>query len=229
MTTTGDRMTYTIRRVRAQPEFRGEWDGAAWGHANVLETAHFHAKSSDHRPRTHAKVLYDDSGIYVLIRVADRYVKSVETHHQGRVWLDSCVEFFVQPTANNYFNIEVNCGGAILMYSMPIPPRGPDGKFAGHRVLTPDELAMIRVYHSMPKATPIEIAGPVEWCVEYFVPNALLERYVGPLDSPAQRRWRGNFYKCGDDTSHPHWASWNPIERFDFHQPECFAPLVFET
>ena len=88
---------------------------------------------------------------------------------------------------------------------------------------------MIRVYHSLPQTMPIEIPVPLEWCVEYFVPNALLERYVGPLGPPEQRRWRGNFYKCGDETSHPHWASWNPIERFDFHQPECFAPLTFEV
>jgi len=220
---------YVIRRVRTAPEFRGAWDGEAWGHAKVAEIAHFHPKSSDHRPRTHAKVLYDDAGIYVLMRVADRYVKCVETRHQGRVWVDSCVEFFVQPAATNYFNIEMNCGGAMLLYCVRIPPRGPDGKFAGHRILTADELAMIRVYHSMPKTTPIEIAEPVEWCVEYFVPNALLERYVAPLGPPAQRRWRGNFYKCGDETSHPHFASWHPIGRFDFHQPECFAPLTFEV
>lgn len=218
---------YVIRRAGATPEFRGDWDGAAWAQANVLEVAHFHPISADHRPRTRAKLLYDDDGLYVLFRVADRYVRCRETRHQGRVWLDSCVELFIQPTRDNYFNIEVNCGGAVLMYCMPIPPRGPDGKFQGHRILAADEVAMIRLYHSLPKTVPQEIAEPLEWCVEYFVPNVLLERYVGPLEPPEKRRWRGNCYKCADETSHPHWASWAPIERLDFHQPERFAAMSF--
>ena len=194
----------------------------------MLDVAHFHPKSSEHRPRTRAKVLYDNAGIYVLFHVADRYVRCVETRHQGRVWLDSCVEFFVQPTPTHYFNIEITCGGTILLYRMPVPPRGPDGKFAGHTIVPAGELDAIRVYHSLPRAVPDEIAEPVDWCVEYFVPDALLERYAGPLPPPPQRRWLGNFYKCADASSHPHWAAWAPIERFDFHQPECFGSLAFE-
>ena len=221
---------YVIRRARATPELRGDWDGPAWAHANVLQVAHFHDKSAaGHRPRTRAKLLHDDAGIYVFFHVTDRYVKCLQTRHQSHVYRDSCVEFFLQPNDGNYFNIEMNCGGWMLLYCMRIPPRGAEGKFEGHRILTADEVAMIRSHHSLPAAVPQEIIEPIEWCVEYFVPYALLERYVGPLDSPEKRRWRGNFYKCADETSHPHWASWSPIERFDFHQPECFAPLTFET
>ena len=37
-----------------------------------------------------------------------------------------------------------------------------------------------------------------------------------------------NFFKCADDSSHPHWASWAPIgEALNFHQPQYFAPLRF--
>jgi hypothetical protein len=42
--------------------------------------------------------------------------------------------------------------------------------------------------------------------------------------------WRGNFYKCGDETSHPHWGMWAPIrEGFTFHQPRFFGTLHFEA
>ena len=31
--------------------------------------------------------------------------------------------------------------------------------------------------------------------------------------SPSPRAvWRVNFYKCADDTSHPHWLTWSPVE-----------------
>jgi len=222
-------VTYTINRAVAPPAFCGDWDGPAWAQANTLEIAHFHPKSSDHRPRTRAKMLYDDLGLYVLFRVADRFVRALQTEHQSHVYRDSCVEFFVQPKPGGYFNIEFNCIGTMLLYYMADPPRGPDGKLQGHRILPPEELATIRVGHSLQDELREEIAEPVDWWLEYFIPNALLERYAGPLDPPAQRRWRGNFYKCGDDTSHPHWASWAPIERLDFHQPDHFAPLTFEV
>src|SRR4051812_37801616 len=91
------RMNYLIRRASSRPESRGDWDGPAWRAADVLDVASFHPTSSNHRPRTRAKLLYDDAGVYLLFHVADQYVKCVETHHQGRVWRDSCVEFFVQP------------------------------------------------------------------------------------------------------------------------------------
>lgn len=39
-------------------------------------------------------------------------------------------------------------------------------------------------------------------------------------------RMRGNFYKCGDHTENPHWGSWAPVERVDFHVPHLFGDLI---
>jgi hypothetical protein len=40
--------------------------------------------------------------------------------------------------------------------------------------------------------------------------------------------WHANFYKCGDHTSHKHWASWQPVKELNFHRPEDFGDIVFE-
>lgn len=33
------------------------------------------------------------------------------------------------------------------------------------------------------------------------------------VDKPAPgTRWRANFYKCADKTSHPHWLTWAPVD-----------------
>ena len=39
-----------------------------------------------------------------------------------------------------------------------------------------------------------------------------------------------NFYKCGDDTTKPHYISWNPVKSInpDFHRPEHFGILNFQ-
>jgi len=92
----------------------------------------------------------------------------------------------------------------------------------------PELLATIRIYHSQPPKIDPEIEGPVDWTVQYFVPNELFEAYTGPLAAPAQRKWRGNFYKCADKSSHPHWGSWSPIgAALNFHVPQHFAAIDF--
>jgi hypothetical protein len=40
--------------------------------------------------------------------------------------------------------------------------------------------------------------------------------------------WRGNFFKCAEEISHPHWASWSPVDELNFHLPRCFGTIHFE-
>jgi len=68
----------------------------------------------------------------------------------------------------------------------------------------------------------------VTWGVGFCVPVALFEAFTGPLGKLSGQAWRANFYKCGDKTSHPHWASWAPITQPDFHMPDCFGVLTLE-
>ena len=79
----------------------------------------------------------------------------------------------------------------------------------------------------MPPVVEPEIQVPTIWVIEYAIPLDLFSRYAGPLGDLAGQAWRANFYKCGDRTSHPHWAAWSPVDRLDFHMPECFGVLVF--
>lgn len=222
-------MRYLVRRAKTKPELQGNWDGPAWKAADVAAITHFHPQSSDHRPQAEAKVLYDDAGVYVSFRVRDRYVVCRHTNPQDPVCKDSCAEFFVQPKPDRgYFNFELNCGGALLLFFVTDPTR-IGGGLKGFQPVAPEQIAKIRIDHSLPSKIDPEIAEPTEWHVEYFVPNEVFEAYVGPLEPPADRKWRGNFYKCADKSSHPHWGSWAPIgEALNFHVPNYFAEIAFE-
>jgi len=72
-----------------------------------------------------------------------------------------------------------------------------------------------------------EIQSPIEWMLEFHIPIKLLEKHAGPVGDPAGQTWRANFYKCGDRTSHPHWASWSNVDELNFHLPRCFGALIF--
>jgi hypothetical protein len=224
-------MEYTIRRAVVRPELTGDWDGPAWREANVAAIAHFHPAGSDHRPRAEAKLLYDDEALYALFRVSDRYVVCRRTEPQSAVCKDSCVELFLQPDPGPaYLNFETNCGGTMLLYHVHDPSRGEDGKLRGFRPVATEHLRAIRVFHSLPAVIEPERAEPTEWRVELAIPNPVFEAHTGPLAAPARRRWRGNFYKCADESSHPHWGSWSPIgDELNFHRPEFFGDIRFEA
>jgi len=226
-------MVYRIRRAGQQPSFTGNWSGGAWAAAEPVFVDHFHPSSSDHRPKTEVKILYNSAYLYVFFRVHDRYVRAVAEGFQGPVWADSCAEAFLRPRENGgYFNFEMNCGGTLLLYYIEDPRRTEEG-FAKFTPVAAEKVAGMRIYHSLPSRVDPEIEEPVEWRLEYSIPLAVFEAYLGeavdPSGHPAGGRWRGNFYKCGDQTSHPHWASWSPIgEELNFHCPEHFGTLEFE-
>ena len=170
---------------------------------------------------------YDATSVLVLFRVEDRYVRAAATGHQQNVCGDSCVEFFFAPGSDigrGYFNLEINCGGRILFHFHPRPERDAV-------VELPEALCRrIECRHSLPRLVSPEITGPVIWTIACRIPLDILDGYLQPARPAPGAIWRGNFYKCADATSHPHWLTWAPVEapRPDFHLPRFFGTFAFE-
>jgi hypothetical protein len=165
--------------------------------------------------------------VAVLFKTDDRYVRSLCTRYQGMVCKDSCVEWFVQPRSDRgYFNFEVNCGGTLHVSYIEDATRTETG-FKKYQLLTESDGTLITVRTSLPPVVDPEIVTPVTWTAFLQVPFSLFERYMGPIKTTPGAVWRANFFKCGDDTSHPHWLAWAPVAELNFHRPSDFAPLVF--
>jgi hypothetical protein len=86
----------------------------------------------------------------------------------------------------------------------------------------------VEIRSSLPRRVEPEVAEPLTWQLAFWIPRGVLERYVGGLGPLAGQVWRANAYKCGDLTSHPHWASWAPLDGRNFHLPHCFGSLRLE-
>jgi hypothetical protein len=227
-------MDYTIRKT-AEPPALSDPESAAWRRADAAEVDRFRPESSDHRPQTIARILYDDEALYICFHVEDRYVRSVITALNGPVCEDSCVEFFVAPVRHDqgaphgYLNFEVNAGGSLHASHVRDPRRGPDGQFLDWTPLTEADAAHLKIATSLPNRIEPERTEPVTWAAAWTIPFALLEQYVGPVRPVAGATWRGNLYKCGDETSHPHWAAWSPVSELNFHAPKDFGRLHFQA
>jgi len=90
------------------------------------------------------------------------------------------------------------------------------------------EAAGIRIYHSLPGRIEQELAQETCYELGFFLPFSIFAGTHGAPAPVSRTVWSGNVYKCGDDTSHPHWASWRPVRRVNFHEPDCFGDLEFE-
>ena len=66
-------------------------------------------------PKVTAFVAVSDNHIALMFNILEEHTKAVEMENNGRVWEDSCVEFFVaNPVGEGYYNFEMNAIGTLL-------------------------------------------------------------------------------------------------------------------
>jgi len=219
---------YTFRRAATPPPLAANWDDKPWASADTADIARFHPRSSDHHPRVQCRVLYDNTAVYGLFRAEDRYVRSIHARLHDPVCHDSCVEFFAQPKPDRgYFNFEWNAGGTLHVSYVEDPARTPQG-LKKLTLLTKETAEKVSVFTTVPSVVEPEITEPVTWRLGFSIPYEVFEAHVGPVPRGSGAAWRGNFYKCADRTSHPHWGMWSDVgELLNFHKPECFGEWRF--
>lgn len=131
---------------------------------------------------------------------------------------DSCVEFFMRPSDDLFYtNFEFNCIGTCLA------ARGAGRN--GRVPFTANEYKKIRRYTTVQCEAFAEKKGIHQWELTVAIPFELMGLNADRL--PA--KIRGNFYKCADETAHPHYVTWSPINlpSPDYHCPEHFGEICF--
>jgi hypothetical protein len=218
--------TYRLPRMKDNPTIDADWNKAAWRGVRPLTLEYYMGQEPAHQPKVQAKAAYDDHSLYLIWKVEDNYVLARRTKHQQDVYRDSCVEFFFTPGGDpeqrGYFNLETNCTGVKLL----------GVRLAGSKAekVTAEDFASIVTASSLQGPIDPEITRPTTWTLEYKIPLRLLEKFATIERPKPGVTWRGNFYKCADETSHPHWLTWSPVTHAkpSFHRPKDFGLLVFE-
>ncbi len=219
-------LEHTVKKISTPFTIDANWDKSVWNAIPPVLIENYMGDLPEHFPKVQAKLAYDDKAVYVIFKVNDNYVRAIADKTHGNVWEDSCVEFFFTPGTDldyAYFNLETNCGGTML-FSWHEKP----GKSQSVAVEDCDD---ITIAHSLPKIIDPEIQEPTTWTLEYRLPFELIQKYCPHAAKPAKGTvWRANIYKCGDETSHPHWLTWSYVDdpKPKFHTPEFFGTLKFE-
>ena len=177
--------------------------------------------------KTEFKVLYSDSGIYILYRNEDRILNASIEEHFAELWYEDVVEafFWTDESTPDYFEYELSP----LNYELPLIVTNLDGELV-HWIPFANSYHEESDRKTQHKTTIIggekrsgaEIEG---WIAEIYIPFKLMH----PLKNiypESGSTWRANFYRIDyDDEMTPY--SWQPFET-NFHDYENFGTLLFE-
>ena len=183
------------------------------GQPDVFAVSRSHEKGAV-APKVEGTLRYVPGvGLELTMKCWEKNPRALVTTPDERVCVDSCMEMFIccfpEPGAS-YLNVEMNAlGNAKCAF-------GPDRN--NRQTLT--EMGIT------PRPTITATVGEDSWQLKCLITEELLEKlYNRPCTFATGHEMRANFYKCGDETASPHWATWAPVGRLDFHAPEFFGLL----
>ncbi len=155
---------------------------------------------------------HPNRGVALKWRVCEEEVRAEIRGFNGRVWEDSCVEFFWAPgpAGQRHYAFEFNPVGAVYAAVNPagLPPV----------LLSGDLLGQVDVAFSPPQTG--------SWALEILLPPAVFGADWAEWRPGATLR--ANFTKCGDRHRKPHFLCWSPVDwpEPSFHRPDFFGLLT---
>jgi len=171
-------------------------------------------------PQVSFRIAHTGTEIWLHYEVNEKFIRAMETETNGDVYKDSTVEFFISFGGTHYYNFEFSCIGTIHL---------AHGAGRGNRRHVDPAIAeKILVKSSLGKKPFEEKSGDFSW--DMFIKIPITCFAYDKIKSFSGLKAKGNFYKCGDETTVPHFVTWNPVETEtpDYHRPEFFGELEFE-
>lgn len=160
--------------------------------------------------------LIKNIGFAVRLTSYETNPKALYTGYNEPVYKDSCLEFFASFNNDSplYMNFEANSNGAFL---------------AAVRADRKNKTPIDRIVDT----AEIKIKGVKNtdnWFVEYILPFGVIGKLFQKDSFISGDTFMGNIYKCGDETSIPHYGSLYPIDlpSPDFHCPKFFGKFEIE-
>ncbi|MCQ2183834.1 MAG: hypothetical protein MJY62_00285 [Bacteroidales bacterium] len=175
---------------------------------------------TDSNPEVKFRIAHCGDAIALHFHVKDSEQRAVASCDDGRVWEDSCCEFFVSPEGNDfYYNFECNCIGKLLLHG---------GRKGEERPSAPAEVyASVQRWSTLGTECFDTRQGECEWDLVEIIPASAL--FLHDIKDLSGLDMKANFYKCGDNLTRSHYLSWAPIQnpKPAFHCPEFFGRIHF--
>ncbi|MBK7711123.1 MAG: carbohydrate-binding family 9-like protein [Bacteroidales bacterium] len=241
-----DPRSYVCYRTTAPVNIDGIPDEKAW--ADVPWTDYFVDIEGTSKPlpkwKTHAKLLWDDSNLYVAAELEEPHVWARLRQRDTVIFYDNDFEVFIDPDGDTqaYYELEVNALGTAWDLLLLKPYRDGGPPVTGWNI------------NGLQVGTHVDgtINNPADvdkgWTIEIKIPLTVLKECSGPTGLPkAGDRWRIDFSRVewrtliennsyvkeinpatGKSFPEDNWV-WSPQGRIDMHMPEMWGFLQFSS
>jgi len=165
------------------------WEKTAWEPLNLRET-------DGHQYKTHVKMLYSGTGLYVLMEAEDATITATMKEDFLNLWQEDIFEVFLWTDERYpiYFEYEISPLG----YELPIIIPNFDGEFLGWRPWHYDDKRKTQTATTVTGGLKQSGAKVTGWKAEVFIPYDLLRPLQNVPPQPGTR-WRANFYRVDYD------------------------------
>ncbi|MCA9133696.1 MAG: carbohydrate-binding family 9-like protein [Planctomycetales bacterium] len=203
-------------------EVNGKGDAEAWKSTEWVALNRRPPGQSSYTARI--KVLYSDTGLYVLFDGNDKKLHATLEGDYLALWSEDVYECFLWPDGIKplYFEYEISPLG----YELPLLTPNTDDVYFGWIPWRYEGNRKTRKAISIRGGEQKSMADIEGWSAEVFIPYELLK----PLDNVPPKsgtRWRANFYRIDrDDNMTTQW-DWSRVGP-SFHEFKKYGQLVFE-
>ena len=211
------------------------WEAAPW-------TDPFADIEGDKKPaprfKTRAKMLWDDTALYILAELEEPDVWATLTEHDSVIFNDNDFEVFLNPDGDNHLYAELELNALNTTWDLLLSKPYKDGGRAVNAWEITGLKTAVRVDGTLNNPTDKDRG----WTVEIRWPFAgLKELSRSPVPPRDGDRWRINFSRVEWDTElvggktqkvkgrpEHNWV-WSPQGVIDMHRPERWGYLQFTT
>lgn len=216
---------YTIYRAGTPITIDGRLDEPAWLAAPDVGAFVFPWYESGKQEQTVAKMLWDDTHLYVAFLCEDAHIWAEHTERDSAVWKDDTVEVFTAPNPDRpdaYFNIEMNVIGIFLDQYHPEGPGVP--------VTEEWNADGIRIATSIAGTLNDDSDEDDHWVLEAAIPIANFAHVAKHTPPKADDVWHLNLNRLGGKTNEQY-SQWCPSStaKPQFHSPADFGRVTFSA
>ena len=216
---------YRAPRTNTPPQIDGRLDDPAWIAAPLAGDFVFTWFQAGVREQTRARLLWDDTYLYLAFECDDQHITARHTERDGRIPEDDCVELMLMPDPTQpdvYFNLEFNVIGGLLDNFRPHGPnrpRAPRWDAEGVRLAGTYE-------GTLNNDTDVDRI----WRVEVAIPWRNFAAHSPATPPRPGTVLRMNLNRHGGRTN-PQYSQWAQAltPKPSFHTPDRFGRLILEA
>lgn len=213
---------YVCYRTSSPMTIDGHLDEPSWAKAVSIVLVQTDTGEPS-RYETTAKMLWDDTYLYVGFHCVDPDIWGTITHRDGHIYDEEVVEIFLDADGNSISYVEIEVSPLNVLLDLYVLKRGNVWKM----LFDWDCEGLLHAVSIDGKVNEREVEDR-SWTVEMAIPftDIVTAPHIPPTHGDI---WRANLYRIDRAKDKDEYSAWSPTGIINYHVPHRFGKLIFST